>query len=238
MDHGLGGAHFHGDLAEGDLGITAVKLAHDAFGALGIASGHHHLVAQVQALEALRNALVNGPGFVVVKTGQVHQDGVDAIDLEDLDRVERAVRLANGGQHFARGQQHILAAQIAAGQHVLHGVQVLTRLANALVDEGIGHIQRQAQVGIARVQLFQAGGQLGQGVLVALALCKQGIDAALARLLVLQQLVRHARVGGHHIDPAINALGIVQHDVAQHIAKGGHGGAADFLDRDLGGVDV
>jgi uncharacterized membrane protein HdeD (DUF308 family) len=30
---------------------------------------------------------------------------------------------------------------------VLHGVQVFTRLANALVDEGVGHIQRQAQVG-------------------------------------------------------------------------------------------
>jgi hypothetical protein len=30
----------------------------------------------------------------------------------------------------------------------------------------------------------------------------------------------------------------MQHDMAQHIAKSGHGSAADFLDRDLGGVDV
>ena len=238
VDHGLGGAHFHGDLAEGDFRIAAVKLAHDAFGALGVAGGHHHLVAQVQALEAVGNALVNGPGFVVVKTSQIHQHSVDAVGLEDLDRVERAVRFTNRCQHFARCQQHILAAEVAAGQHMVHGVEVFAGLANALVHKGVGHIQRQAQVGVACVELFQAGGQVGQCVLIALAFGKQGVNAALARLFVLQQLVRHARVGRHHVNAAVNPRTVVQHDVAQHIAKGGHGSAADLLDRDLGVLNV
>ena len=54
------------------------------------------------------------------------------------------------------GEQHVLAADVAAGEHVLHRVEVLLDLADAGVDEGVGDIQRQGELGEAGVELLEA----------------------------------------------------------------------------------
>ena len=231
VDHGLVGLDLDGDLAEGDFGVAAIELAHDAFRALGVAGGHDHAVGDIHALEAVVDALVNRPGLVVVKAGQVHQDGRHAIGLEDFDRVEGAVRFADGGEDLACCQQHVVAVQVAAGQHAVHGLQVVTRLGNALVDEGIGHVQRQADIGEAGVDLLQAGAQIGQCAGVVLVVREQGVNAGLAGFLVFQQLVGDAGVGRHHVDATVDAGLVIQHDVTQHIAKGRHRRSTNFFNR-------
>ena len=73
MDDGLGGAQLHRHLAEGDLGVPAVELPHDALDALGVAGDHHHLPGHVHALEGLVDALVDGERLVVVEPGEVEE---------------------------------------------------------------------------------------------------------------------------------------------------------------------
>ena len=106
VDHRLVGLQLHGHLAEGDLRVPAVELPHDPLDALGVAGDDHHLAREVHAVEALVDPLVDGERLVVVEAGEIHQERRDPLRLEDLDAVEGAVRLADGGQHLARGEQH------------------------------------------------------------------------------------------------------------------------------------
>ena len=124
VDDRLGGLDLDGDLAEGDLGVPAVELPHDALDALRVAGDDHHLPREVDALERGVDPLVDGVRIVVVEAGEIHERGLDALRLQDLHAVEGAVSLADRGEHLARGEQDVLAPEVPAREHVAHGVEV------------------------------------------------------------------------------------------------------------------
>ena len=234
VDDRLVGLELHRHLAEGDLGVAAVELPHDALDALGVAGDHHHLPGRVDALERLADALVDGERLVVVEAGEVEEQRLDPLGLEDLHAVEGAVGLADGGQHLAAGQQDVLAPQVAGGQDVVHRVQVLLELGHALLDEGVGHRQGEPERLEALVDLLELAGERRQRARVVAADGELGVDALLTGLLVLEEPVGHAGVGRDHVDPAVDGLGVAQHDVLQHLVEPRHRGAADLLDGDHG----
>ena len=79
--------------------------------------------------------------------------------------------------------------------------------------------------GVERAGVVAAGGELG-------------VDPLLAGLLVLEQLVGHAGVGGDHVDPAEDVLRVAQHDVLEDVLEVRHRGAANLLDGDHGVASV
>ncbi len=234
VDDGLVGLELDGDLAEGDLRVAAVELPHDALDALRVPRDDHHLPRAVHALEALVDALVDRERVVVVEPREVHEQGLDALRLEDLDRVVGAVRLADGGEHLARGEVDVVATQVPAREDVAHRVEVGPELVHPLLEEavGLGQVEPERRELLVH-PLELAGEALERGHVVA-ARGEARVDPGLPGLLVLEQQVRDAGVRGHDVDPAVGVLWIAQHDVAEHVVEAGHRGAANLFDADHG----
>jgi hypothetical protein len=138
VDHGFARAERHGHLRERHLGIAAIELAHDAFGALAVARHEQHGFTRIDRGERPLDALIDGELARVAPAAQVDERGGMTAPPQDVHRIERAVRLADRRQKLARGAQELGAAQVPRGQHVVHALQVPAYAVDAAANELVG----------------------------------------------------------------------------------------------------
>ena len=102
------------------------------------------------------------------------------------------------------------------------------------IDKGIGFGQAfgaREHVGIAAMHRRAHGFDRMTPAIGAVIGDEAGIDAGLARFLMLQQQVGHAGIGRHDEDAVIEvrALASRDQDIVEQGRSGGHGGAADLF---------
>ena len=140
--------------------------------------------------------------------------------------------LADRREHLAGRQQDLLLAEVAARQHVAHRVEVGLELLHAPFDEAVGDGEIEPEGFHPPVDPLELRRERVERCAVLAPSGELGVDARLACLLVLEEPVGDARVGGDDVDPAKDPVRLAQDDVLDDILEGRHRGAADLLDAD------
>ncbi len=243
VDQRLARARQAGDAREGDLAVAAAVERHQpvavAGAGLGVAGADRQLARQVDVGERLLNPGVEGLGRILLApAGQIDEDAVHAAPLKQQHGVVGAVRLADGGQHLAHGHQVRFQLEVAETAQPVQVDQTAPDALDAVEHEAV----RQLEIGLiledAGVEGAHLAPDLGQRVAPGPVRFGPGvelIDARLAGLLVLQQPVREAAVGGDHEDPVveIRAGPLTDQDIVEDGVDVAHRRAADLVNRVL-----
>ena len=115
MDHRLAGAGQAGDTGEGYLAVAAPVEAGQALGALGVAGNDGQLPLEVDVRERLLDTLIETDRLLLPPAGEIGKGRVDAVALEQQDRIVGTMRLAERGQHFAHRGQVLLELEVPEG---------------------------------------------------------------------------------------------------------------------------
>ena len=227
VDDRFAGAGGGGDLGEGDLAVAAVEGLHLAFAAVGVAGADHQLPGKVDTGEAVADHVAEALGLLQIPAGQVDQTGIDTGLLERQHGVEGAVRLAQGGEHLAHLEQVLVQLEVAVGTQFTQVAHAFGGVIDTTADEAVccmAFIIGREQLGV----LFQHGAayplQRVQPGVLALRIGEAGVHARLAALLVFQQQVGHAAIGGHHEDAVVQlaATALTGKDGIQYFVEAAH----------------
>src|SRR5690606_1471754 len=143
-----------------------------------------------------------------------------------------AVRLAKAGEHLAHRDQLVLEAEALVRPQPVEIVEARIERLDATVHETIGMYEALAAGEHARIALTHGiPHSLERIAPFGLAAHEMGVDARLARLLVLEQQVGHPGVSRDDEDPLVEVVAAspgYQHVVEQG-RGGGHRSAADLL---------
>src|SRR5690606_29972791 len=192
------------------------------------------LTAQVDAGEAVGDHVLERLGLALVPAGQINQARTHAVLLQGQYGIESTVRLAQGGEHLAHLHQLAVELEVTVGTQLLQVEHAIAGVVEAAGNKAVG-----------RLTLVLAGKQLGvlgqhaganllqvlQPGILTVGIGKALVDAGLAALLVLQQQVGHATVGGDHEDAVvqITVASITNENGVQYLIEAAHRSAANFL---------
>src|SRR5690606_10249919 len=206
VDDGLTGARAGGNLRESDLAIAAVEGIHQTFAAMGIAGGNDQLTAQVDAGEAVGDHVLERLGLALVPAGQINQARTHAVLLQGQYGIESTVRLAQGGEHLAHLHQLAVELEVTVGTQLLQVEHAIAGVVEAAGNKAVGRLTfvlAGKQLGVLRQHAGAYLLQVLQPGVLTVGIGKALVDAGLAALLVLQQQVGHAAVGGDHEDAVV-----------------------------------
>ena len=229
VDHRLRGIQQHCNLGEGHLRIAPVELPHDPFRSFGVAGGKADGFGWIERGEGVFDPGIDSPFLAVLPAAQIDIGRIVAEVLQDIGAVEGAVHLADGGEEFPRGQQHLGAVDIAGGNDIVHTLQDIDGKGDPFADEPVGGGHIETDAGKTAVQFAEPVLQADHRRLVFGVLLEALVDAGLSGLLMLQQFVGHSRISRNDIDPVVDIVFILEDDVVQDFPEAGHGSATDFL---------
>ena len=232
MDDAFAGARDDGDLRECDFGIAAVETRHDAFVVFDIACDDRHGGGDVDPFEAAADRLVEGRLLFFHPSGQIDENGVDAVFFQNQDGVVGGMGLTDGGEHFAGREEISVHVELAVCAELLEVEEAVADAVEAFVDEFVRHVQIESEIGERAVEAEHFGADGFECVLPSVVVPREfAVDARGAVFLVFEQEVGDAAIRGDDEDSVVKFgwLAVADDDVLEDFPESGHGGAADFF---------
>ena len=235
VDHRLARLGQRRHAGEGHLGVAAVMALHQRLLALGIARQDRHLGGEIDVFERRADAFVERRLAVVAPARQIHEAGIDAAVAQEKRRDHRRMGLAERRDHLADGHQVLFETELAEGAETAQVDQAAADSLDPLAHEivrGPAVAGVVEDLGVDRLHVAADGGEGVAPGPFGIGAGEQRVHARLAGLLVLEQLVGDAAIGGDDENPVVEivTLAAADQDILQQFLMPKHGCSADFLD--------
>ena len=146
VDDGFARTGDDGDARQRHFRIAAVVCGHQGRPALRVAGDDRQFLRNVDVGEGAADVLVEVVLALVAPAGQVDIARIDAALAQEQGGVVGRMRLAEGGQHLAHGQEMVLELEMAVGAQPVEIDQAGAHALDALADEGVGVAARHRVV--------------------------------------------------------------------------------------------